>query len=127
MRRALVLALLTSLGTTAAHAQAPDAAPPSPEAAQATDAFAAGQKAYQAKDYITAAGHFEDAYKLDPNPLYLFNAAQVYRLANACQKAIDLYQDFLAKVKEQKLEVSGIDQVNGYIVGLRACVINQQK
>ncbi len=142
MRRLLALALLLAPAVTSA--QTPDATPPptpttpteapapppaaSPgDSAKASDAFAAGQKSYQSKDYARAAGHFMDAYELDHNPLYLFNAAQAYRLGEECQKAIDAYQAFLEQVQKQNLNVSGTEQVNGYIGGLKTCVENQRK
>lgn len=133
MRRLLALAYLALLAVPGVtYAQTPDATPPTTApagdaTAKATDAFTAGQQAYQAKDFASAASHFMDAYKLDPNPLYLFNAAQAYRLGNDCQRAMDAYQSFMQQVQEQKLNVSGTEQVHGYIEGLKVCVINQKK
>ncbi len=34
-----------------------------------------------------AAERFELAYELDPDPAYLFNLAQAYRLGNVCAKS----------------------------------------
>ncbi len=127
--RLLVLAFLVP--AAAAHAQAPGSDQPPPAAADpaasdpakvsASVAFAAGQKAFVAKDYRTAAAQFEIAYNADPNPLYLFNAAQAYRLAGDCAKALAAYLQFQKVVQDQKLNVSGMDEVQGYISGLKLC------
>lgn len=64
----------------------------------AADAFAEGQKRYDAGEYLVAADRFEAAYALDPDPAYLFNIAQAYRFGNACAKAAASYRKFLGVV-----------------------------
>jgi hypothetical protein len=121
-RRVLVLTLSALLlEAAAARAQTPDATIPT-----ASDASAKGQQAYEAKQYADAAKQFMIAYGLDPNPLYLFNAAQAYRLGDKCTEAIDAYRQFLQVVKDKQLNVSNLDQVTGYIEGMRTCAKNQQ-
>ncbi len=73
-------------------------AQPAPDKAAAQAAYAEGQQRYAAGDYLPAAVKFEAAYALDPDPVYLFNVAQAYRLGNACPKAVGYYKRFLDEV-----------------------------
>lgn len=63
-----------------------------------TDLFAEGQRRYTAGAYDAAAALFVRAYALQPDPAYLFNAAQAFRNANRCTKAHEYYTKFLAAV-----------------------------
>jgi tetratricopeptide (TPR) repeat protein len=88
------IALLVTLA-----AAAPAAAQPSSNARNAaTAAYQEGQRRYLDEDYAAAAAQFEAAYRLDPDPAYLFNIAQAYRLAKDCPKALAFYKQFLAAV-----------------------------
>jgi hypothetical protein len=69
-------------------------------AQSAGDAYAAGQKAYAAHDYLGAAKHFTTAYALEPDPAYLFNIAQSYRLGNDCKNAAEYYQRYLDSAQD---------------------------
>src|SRR4029434_581747 len=55
-----------------------------------------GQRFYDQKDYTSALADFEAAYTLDPRPVLLYARAQCHRLQNNCEKAIPLYEKFLA-------------------------------
>ncbi len=57
-------------------------------------AYDAGVEAYRALRYLEAASKFEAAYALDPDPGFLFNIAQSYRLGRSCKKAIEYYDRF---------------------------------
>ncbi len=57
---------------------------------------------FKAKDYDAAARLFEDAYKLDPNPNYLFNIGRVFEEKGDIRSAVDYYQRF---VKEPGVEL----------------------
>jgi hypothetical protein len=68
--------------------------------------FRAGAKAYAAQNFIAAAANFDEAYKSEPLPEIAFSAAQAYRRlyriepkAEHVKRAIELYRDYLAKVK----------------------------
>ena len=52
-----------------------------PDKIKAEAAARDGQQRYQSGAYLLAAERFELAYELDPDPAYLFNLAQAYRLA----------------------------------------------
>jgi len=88
MIRELVIAAVLVIGASDAFAQS------------ATDEYATGQRLYAAHDYLGAAKHFEAAYRLDPDPAYLFNIAQAYRLGDDCAHAAEWYQRFLDRAQD---------------------------
>jgi len=68
--------------------------------------FRAGARAYAAQNFVAAAANFDEAYKADPLPEIAFSAAQAYRRLYRIEprpehvkRAIELYRDYLAKVK----------------------------
>jgi tetratricopeptide (TPR) repeat protein len=83
----------------------------------AADDFAEGQKEFLARDYLPAAAKFDDAYARDPDPVYLYNAAQAYRHGSACARAAENYRKFLALVPNPP----NLDKVTKYIDELDAC------
>jgi hypothetical protein len=110
-----LLTLLIVLRATVAGAQAP-----TPEAQSGADAeFAEGQKAFEQKAYGVAANHFMVAFERVSNPLYLFNAAQAYRLAGDCYEAWEKYNSFVIQVADKP--VNGIDRVKEYLSSLKEC------
>ena len=69
--------------------------------------FRAGEKAYKAQQFATAAQNFYEAYKELPLPEIAFSAAQAYRRQfridqspDAVRRSVELYTFYLAKVKE---------------------------
>ena len=102
------IACVLVLAAGVAHAQTPPQ-----NKTEGDAAYADGQKAYAAKDYKSAAAHFMIAFAKDPDPIYLFNAAQAYRLDGDCRSAYDAYKQFYALVKDK--QVSGIEKVQEYI------------
>lgn len=84
----MIIAAVLLGGATLARAQPKDAS-------SATAAFTEGQRLYAAGQYLAAADKFEAAYASDPDPVYLFNVGQAYRLGNACAKAATMYRKFL--------------------------------
>lgn len=97
-------------------------AQPTPQKKAAADAvYAEGQQSYRAGQYLDAASRFESAYALDPDPAYLFNVAQAYRLGNACAKALAAYRKFLAIVPNPP----NLATVQTYVGQAEACA-NQQ-
>lgn len=93
------------------------AAQPAPDKAAAQAAFAEGQQRYAAGEYLPAAVKFEAAFAADPDPVYLFNVAQAYRLGNACGKAATYYQRFLEAVPNPP----NLENVKQYIEQSEAC------
>jgi tetratricopeptide (TPR) repeat protein len=86
---------------TSALIESSVSADPSPEVRkQAGALYEEGGKLYAAGEFKAAAARFEQAYALDPDPAYLFNAAQAYRLGGACAEAARSYQKFLDEVPD---------------------------
>jgi tetratricopeptide (TPR) repeat protein len=104
--KTLVLTCLVLFASTAS-AQKP--------AAEA--AYKHGQSLYLKEDYIGAAHHFKTAYDLDPDPVYLFNIAQAYRLAKKCKESSEYYNRFLLEAKKPPNE----EAVKSYLVEVDAC------
>lgn len=50
---------------------------------------------YDHKEYLAAAAEYEMAFSIFPNPDYVFNIAQAYRLAGNLQVALDNYTKYL--------------------------------
>jgi len=90
--------------------------------ADATAAYQEGQRRYLDEDYVGAAVQFEIAYSKDPDPAYLFNIAQAYRLAKQCARAAEFYRTFLEKAAQPP----NADAVRGYITEMDACTQAKQ-
>jgi tetratricopeptide (TPR) repeat protein len=87
---------------------------PTPESARAN---ADGQKEFRAGHYLEAVAAFERAYAIDPDPAYLFDLAQAYRLAKDCDKALAYYDQFLHAVPNPP----NVDKIRGYRDASAAC------
>jgi tetratricopeptide (TPR) repeat protein len=103
----LALAAVMTLGTEGQvlAAMAPATGPSGQVAASgqsAGDLSAQAIDRFKAKDYDAAARLFDEAYKLDPNPNYLFNIGRVYEEKGDIRNAVDYYQRF---VKEPGVEL----------------------
>ena len=109
--RLAICVLVCSLGV--AHAQ--PAQPPAKTTAAA--AYREGQRRYAAGDYPPAAASFLAAYDADPDPVYLFNAAQAFRFANDCVQAATHYRRFLAVV----VSAPNLDRVRANLDEMEAC------
>jgi tetratricopeptide (TPR) repeat protein len=83
----------------------------------AAERFAEGQRHFEAGEYLAAATDFEEAYKLDPDPVYLYNTAQAYRHGSACARAADYYRRFLEVVPNPP----NLEKVQHYLHDLDAC------
>ena len=71
---------------------------------QAKQHFRAGQQAFDAGQYLTAARAFEESYKVLPIPEIAFSMAQAYRLqyfkdkqTQHLDRALEMYQTYVAK------------------------------
>jgi tetratricopeptide (TPR) repeat protein len=125
MMRLAIVSMLLAVALGAAHAQpAPDDTATGSAGSDAGDPkqvaqarFAVGQHEYDAGEFLKAASEFEAAYALDPDPVYLYNAAQAYRLGSACARAADYYRRFLSVVPNPP----NLDKVQHYLSELDAC------
>lgn len=88
-----------------------------PKKVEAENAYKYGQSLYLKEDYEGAARQFKAAYDLDPDPVYLFNIAQSYRLGKQCKDAGAYYRQYLAKAKSPP----NADAVMTYIVEVDEC------
>jgi len=111
MRISAVAVVMIGLFAGAPDAQA------QPDTATAQAAFAEGQRRYSAGEYLPAATKFEAAYAADPDPVYLFNVAQAYRLGNACLQAVSYYRRFLEAVPNPP----NLAKVNQYLEQAESC------
>jgi tetratricopeptide (TPR) repeat protein len=89
---------------------------------EAAAAYKAGQALYMKEDYEGAATQFKAAHDLDPDPVYLFNAAQALRLAKQCKDAGDYYRRYLTDAKK----APNADAVNAYIAEVDECAKAQE-
>jgi tetratricopeptide (TPR) repeat protein len=86
---------LSTIATALVLATAPARAEPNPRA-QAKQHFKQAKALQDAGKYDDAVAEYRAAYDLDQRPEMLFNIAQVYRLGNHKQLAVDYYQQYLA-------------------------------
>ncbi|HEX4462815.1 MAG TPA: hypothetical protein VIA18_32805 [Polyangia bacterium] len=76
--------------TTAAHANSRDAAK-----AEARGHYDAGLAHFNLREYPQAITEFQAAYRALPDPVFLYNLAQSYRLSDAPEQALYFYQTYL--------------------------------
>ena len=62
----------------------------------AVDHYRAGLALMKKQDHAAAATEFAAAYKLDPDPRYMFNLALAQRLGGDCKAALESYRAYLA-------------------------------
>ncbi len=87
---------MRALGVLIAIALAtPAAAQPAGNKGAAEREYGEGQARYKQGDFIGAADKFKVAFDLDPDPVYLYNAAQAYRFAKMCGASATYYKKFL--------------------------------
>lgn len=93
--RSAATAILTVLllSFTAARADKP-----ADNKAAAKQHFETGLRAYNVGEFETAAEEYKLAYKLNPDPVLLYNCAQAYRLANKLSDALLFYRSYLRNV-----------------------------
>jgi tetratricopeptide (TPR) repeat protein len=88
MRPSIVLfALMISLASRAA--------PPDAKSSDAKMHFDEGTKAFNLGEFDRAAKEYRVAYEAKPDPIFLYNIAQAYRLGNNLQQALFFYRSYL--------------------------------
>jgi len=113
MRAFAAVVLIAAL---AQSARADDAS-----ARAARQLFAEGQAEYAKGDYRAAAAKFEAAFAKDPDPAYVFNLGQAYRLAKNCARAAATYR----KLLELSPGAANADEVRAYIREMDACTASE--
>ena len=113
---ASVLATMT-LVCASAHAE--------PDRAAAREHFVAGEKFFDIAEYDKAIAEYKEAFKIDPNSVFLYNIAQSYRLKaqttpshSDCSNAVQFYKKFIAR------EPASNDRamIDSWVTQLQACV-----
>jgi hypothetical protein len=85
---------------------------------QSTNAdYRAGAALFQRGDFLGAADKFKAAYKTDSDAGYLFDIAQAYRFANACELSAHYYRAFL----EAMPDASNVRQVREWLASEESC------
>ncbi|HVU51969.1 MAG TPA: tetratricopeptide repeat protein, partial [Polyangia bacterium] len=86
--RALTLALAVALAVLPSMARADDTQ-------RAKEFFQQGTTYFNLGDFDKAIEAFQEAYKAKPDPLFLYNIGQAYRLKGDAGKAIFFYKGYL--------------------------------
>lgn len=80
--------------------EAADEQPATEEKTQATAAYAAGVAHFKAKRYEAAILEFNKAYRVDPNPVLVFNMARAFEELKDYDSAIEYYRRYLEMAPE---------------------------
>jgi tetratricopeptide (TPR) repeat protein len=78
---------------------------------------------FDEQKYSEAADELREAYKISPNPIFLFNAGQSYRKADEKAKALQMYQLFLKNAPDSKLA----PEAKGYVAELESAIALQTR
>src|SRR5690349_15258428 len=62
--------------------------------------YGEGTKAYNLGDFAKAIENYKAAYNVLPEPVFLYNIAQAYRLANDLPQAVFFYKSFLRNMPD---------------------------
>jgi tetratricopeptide (TPR) repeat protein len=92
--RSVVFAFVAVL--VSAHAAL--AQQPSPTESEARRHYEEGTKAFALGEFNRAVGEYRAAYNAKPDPAFLYNIAQAYRLAGDLQQALFFYRSFLSQL-----------------------------
>jgi tetratricopeptide (TPR) repeat protein len=127
MRTSILATSFAALATLAgASLIAPHTAAAQSASAQATaeDYYTKGDTAYNLGRYADAADWFTKAYEAWPQPEFLYNIAQSYRLGGNCKQALHFYKRFKSlkeKDKEAPLSKKKLKEIDGFIKTLTSC------
>jgi tetratricopeptide (TPR) repeat protein len=94
-KRTTVIALALVAIAGSAAAAAPTAATPEAAKAQARSLYEEGTRHYNLNEFPDALTSFKEAYRLYPEPTFLFNIAQCQRQMGRKQEAVLSYRAFL--------------------------------
>jgi tetratricopeptide (TPR) repeat protein len=125
MRAAVVLAIVLVGTSVRAHA-APDnaqAQPDDDERARAKEWYVKATRHYDLGEYAEAVKAYRRAYKLLPEPLFLFDIAQAYRLDHKCDDARAAYKSYLRKLPT----ADNREKVEHFIAEMDECVQEEEE
>ena len=98
-------------------------ADPEPKQAQAEELYAEGSKHYNLREYAPAIDAFKRAYSLYPEPTFLFDIAQAYRLLNDCENSAVFYRNYL----RAKPDAEDRDQAEKLAGEMTTCATDQTR
>lgn len=96
-RNALVLSSLMAVASVVSTTHAEAAPPASAEKTRAAELFKKGSEAYLKGDFVSAIANLEEAYKLDPQPVLIYNQARAHEGLGHTDEAIRLYEQYLSQ------------------------------
>ncbi len=102
-----------------AHAKAPE----DPTIAEAKRHYEAGLAHFNLREYKAAVDEFEAAYRLRPDPVFLFNLGQAYRLGDDPDQALHFYRAYL----RMKPNAYNRREVEERIAALEQVIADKQK
>jgi hypothetical protein len=79
---------------------------PAASSAEAREHLRAGVRHYDIQEFADAATEFRAAYRLDPQPDYLYSLGQAERAAGNCRRAVDAYRAYLRYAPTGKAEMA---------------------
>lgn len=85
---------IAPVATASARTVGPAEAAADPSADELSDQAVAR---FEAREYDEAVRLFEEAYRIDPNPNYLFNIGRVYEEKGDLRQAVEFYQRFVGE------------------------------
>jgi tetratricopeptide (TPR) repeat protein len=92
------------------------------EMAEAKAHYKKAMSSYALHDFATAATEYEAAFKLEPDPALLYNAAQAHRVGGNSQRALELYQSYLRLFGDQPNRA----EVEQHIAALKIAIEKQR-
>ena len=77
--------------------------------AEAKQHYMSGMAHFNLQEYAQAIAEFEAAYRLKPDPVFLYNLGQTYRLSNNAERALYFYKAYLRSAPDapNRAEVEG--------------------
>lgn len=90
MIRAGIFVAILLLAGASAYAKHPDA-----EKSEARRHYDAGLAHFNLREYPQAIDEFQAAYRLLPDPVFLYNLGQAYRLSNDAEQALYFYRTYI--------------------------------
>lgn len=94
--------------------------PPNPRAA---DFALRATRLFETRQYLESADELTKAFAVDPQPLFLFNRGQAYRLADRPQDALGSYQEFLQLAPTHRLA----PEAKGYVADMRVLLAERER
>ena len=111
-----------------AHRASAQAPPPLPtptleDTTMAKMRFERGMAHFRLDEFQAAVEQWEEAFRLKPDPAFLYNIAQAYRLAKRPEKALVFYEKYL----KMSPKAANHDEVERHIAGLKRLLKEQAK